>query len=145
MAAFPPLYQHPQQSHFFNQLAFDAGQPGFQRPKTPTDSLINHSGLSPHPLFTTPPLSRHPSQQPELPQDQPPDYMHWDHGSLSNSPTSVRTPDQDSFEVELDPSEAMYSYYHGANAMSTHNNSISVSDTSMFLAPQDIMSDQGMF
>jgi hypothetical protein len=143
MAAYPPFYQHAQ-PHFFNQLAFDAAQPDFQRPKTPTDSIINHSGLSPHALFTTPPISRHSSQPPELPQDQPPDYMHWDHASLSNSPTSVRTPDQDSFEVELDPSEAMYNYYHG-NSISTQGSQNPGPVTDMFLAPHDIISDQGMF
>ena len=85
-----------------------------QRSKTPT-SLINHTGLSPGPL-STPPLSRNASQGPEALPDQPPDQMVYDdaYGSLSNSPTSVQTPDNESFEVDmLDPS--MREFYQSQN------------------------------
>jgi hypothetical protein len=36
-----------------------------------------------------------------VPRDQASDRMVWDDGSHPNSPTSVRTPDGDSFEVEM--------------------------------------------
>ncbi|KAF2185062.1 hypothetical protein K469DRAFT_726934 [Zopfia rhizophila CBS 207.26] len=81
------------------------------RSKTPT-SLINHTGHSPGPLST--PQSRNNSQ--------PPEPMNWDDvpDSLSTSPTSVRTPDNDSFEVEmLDASNDMRNFYENEN-IATH-------------------------
>jgi hypothetical protein len=109
--------------------------------------MINHSGLSPAnyspgPLITTPPpLSRNPSQQPLPAKEQVPDQVYWDNGSFSNSPTSVRTPDNDSFEVEMLDNPDMRSFYQqDSNIMSTqasHNN-VQAVDSTMFF------SDQGM-
>ncbi|KAF2134334.1 hypothetical protein P153DRAFT_110128 [Dothidotthia symphoricarpi CBS 119687] len=146
MSTFSQQYQFQEQPQFFDPRAFGYGQYDVLRPKTPTDSLLNHTGLSPGPLFTTPPLSRNPSQQPELPQDQLPEHMFWeDHGSLSNSPTSVRTPDPDSFEVEMLDS-TLRSYYQSGNTMSTQapQDAIPVMDTGMFLTPQGTISDQAI-
>ena len=82
---------------------FVYGQHNARRSKTPTGSLINHTGLSPVPLTT--------SQPPELSREQVPEYMLSD-SSLSNSPTSVRTPDDDSFEVEMLDSGSVRNFYH---------------------------------
>ncbi|KAF2474542.1 uncharacterized protein BDR25DRAFT_109641 [Lindgomyces ingoldianus] len=109
-----PYQEQPQvvwQPNTFGYLHYDR-----QRSKTPT-SLINHTGLSPGPL-STPPQSRNPSQPPE----QAPDQMIWDDasGSPSNSPTSVNTPDLDSFEVEmLDATDSMRNLCHASNEMGT--------------------------
>jgi hypothetical protein len=116
-----------------------------QRSKTPTDSLLNHTGLSPGPLATPPPLSRGPSQQPELLQD--PEHMLWDNGSSSTSPTSVRTPDGESFEVEMLDSESMRNYYHqtGNNVAShTPHNALPAMDSNMLFTAHGTFSDQGM-
>jgi hypothetical protein len=152
MSTFPPQYPCQPDQLLFEPITFGLVHNDSRRSKTPTDSLINHTGLSPGglspgPLITTPPpLSRNPSQQPAPPQDQPPEQLHWDHGSFSNSPTSVRTPDNDSFEVEmLDPD--MRNFYHqDANIMTTqssHSNVPAV-DSSMFFTSQGMISDQGM-
>jgi hypothetical protein len=119
-----------------------------QSEKTPTDSLLNHSGRSPGPLTATPPLSRHPSRQPELPQDQHPELLAWDNGSFSDSPTSVRTPDGDSFEVEmLDSGTAMQNFYQQTGfSMSTQvsHNTIPAIDPSAVFTPQGGFSNHGM-
>ena len=71
--------------------------------------LINHTGLCPNPLTTTSPLNCS-SSRPLEPRDQPPDQI-WDNGRLSNSPTSVRTPDGESFEAEEIYSEPIRNIY----------------------------------
>tara|TARA_R110002003_G_scaffold97_12_gene7830 strand:+ start:7752 stop:9746 length:1995 start_codon:yes stop_codon:yes gene_type:complete len=146
MSTFSQQYQHfQQQPLFLDPHAFAFGHYDTGREKTPTDSLINHTGLSPIPLTTTPPLSRNPSRPPEPPRDQPPDHMHWDNGSLSNSPTSVKTPDGESFEVEMLDSDVRNFYHHNGLDMSTQvsHNAIPAVDTTMFLTPQGTISDQG--
>ena len=72
--------------------------------------------------------------------------MLWDNGSNSNSPTSVRTPDGDSFEVEMLDSESIRNYYHqNAVNMSTQvsHNAVPAVDTSMLMTPQGTFSDHG--
>ncbi|KAJ4344693.1 uncharacterized protein N0V89_012437 [Didymosphaeria variabile] len=78
--------------------AYTYGQYGAPRSKTPT-SLVNHTGLSPGgPLSTPPPMSRDASRGPDPPPGQYPEQMVYG-DSASNSPTSsVKTPDNDSFE-----------------------------------------------
>ena len=74
--------------------------------------------------------------------------MLWDNGSLSNSPTSVRTPDGESFEVEMLDSESIRNFYHqNAVNMSTQvsHNTVPAMDTSTFLTPQGMISDHGTF
>jgi hypothetical protein len=148
MSMFDEPY-HPnfhQQSLFFDPHTFPLGHyDTTRRDKTPTDSLINHTGLSPIPLTATPPLSRNPSRPPEPPRDQPPDHMLWDDGSLSNSPTSVKTPDGESFEVEMLDSDVRSFYQQGAS-MSTQvsHNAIPAVDQSMLFTPQGTFSDHGM-
>ena len=148
MSTFSQHYQHFQeQPLFIDPHTFAYGQHDTRRSKTPTDSLINHTGLSPGPLTTTPPLSRNPSQPPEPSRDQLPDQMLWDNGSLSNSPTSVRTPDGDSFEVEMLDTESIRNFYHqNGNTMSTQgsHNAIPAVDSSMFFTAQGTISDQGV-
>ena len=138
---------------FQQPYTFELAQNGPRRSKTPTDSLINHTGLSPGgyspgPLITTPPpLSRNHSQQPIPSRDQLPDQSFWDHGSFSTSPTSVRTPDNDSFEVEMLDSDIGRFYQQDANIMTTqssHNNVPAVAPN-MFFAPQNVFSDQGVY
>lgn len=141
-------YQYYQQtSLLFDPNALAVNQHGTGREKTPTDSLINHTGLSPIPLTATPPLSRNPSRPPELPRDQPaPDQMLWDDGSMSNSPTSVRTPDGESFEVEMLDQDMRTFYQHNGVNMSTQasHNAIPALDTNMFFTPQGTISNHGM-
>jgi hypothetical protein len=148
MATFHQPYQHFQQQQIFvDPYTFAFGHHDTGREKTPTDSLINHTGHSPIPLTTTPPISRNPSRPPEPPRELPSDHMLWDNGSLSNSPTSVKTPDGESFEVEMLDSDSLRNFYHqsGVN-MSTQvsHNAIPAMDTSMFLTPQGTISDHGM-
>lgn len=147
MSTFPPQYPYQSQQHYYAQSAFSLAQNVTPRSKTPTDSMINHTGLSPGsyspgPLITTPPpLSRNPSQQPVPLPDQLPEQTFWDNGSFSNSPTSVRTPDNDSFEVEmLDPDMRSF-YQQDPNITSTQTSHTNVPavDSSMFF------SDQGVF
>ncbi|KAH6629821.1 hypothetical protein C7974DRAFT_395298 [Boeremia exigua] len=140
MSAFPP--QYPYQPQFlYEQSVFQSSHNGARRSKTPSESLIGHTGYSspggysPGPLITTPPpLSRNPSQQPVPPQEQLPDQSFWDNGSFSNSPTSVRTPDNESFEVEMLDSDIGRFYQQDASIMTTqspHNN-IPAVDSNMF-------------
>ena len=147
MSTFPPQYPYQPQQFFYEQSVFEPAHNGVRRSKTPTDSLINHTGLSPGgyspgPLITTPPpLSRNPSQQPVPLQEQLPEQSFWDNGSFSNSPTSVRTPDNDSFEVEMLDSDMGRFYQQDTNIMSTqssHNDILAVDSTMYF-------SDQGTF
>jgi hypothetical protein len=147
MSTYSQHYHHyEEQPLFADPHAFVYGQYDARRSKTPTDSLINHTGLSPGPL-STPPLSRIQSQQPELPRDQPPEQLLWDNGSSSDSPTSVRTPDgSESFEVEMLDSDAIPNYYHhNVNTMSTQgsHNAIPAMDSSMLFTAQGTFSDQG--
>jgi hypothetical protein len=149
MSTFSQHYYHYQeQPLFIDPHAFVyGGQYDTRRSKTPTDSLLNHTGLSPGPL-STPPLSRNQSQQPELPRDQPPEQLLWDNGSSSNSPTSVRTPDgSESFEVEMLDSDTIPNYYHhNGNSMSTQSphSAIPAMDSSMLFTAQGTFSDQGL-
>lgn len=143
-------FEEPYQQFFSQQLYVDPNvyplghyEPG--RDKTPTDSLINHTGLSPIPLTATPPHSRHASRPPEPSGEQLPDHMLWDDGSLSDSPTSVRTPDGESFEVEMHDSDIGNFYSEGMN-MSTQSshNAIPAVDQSMMLTSQNTFSDHSM-
>lgn len=150
MSTLDEQYQYfHQQQLLFDPHAFSLDQYGAIREKTPTESLVNHSGLSPGPLTATPPLSRNTSRPPEqLPRDQPaPDHMLWDEGSLSNSPTSVRTPDGESFEVEMLDTD-MHTFYHqnaaGMTTQASHS-AIPAVDPSMFFAPNGTISNHGMF
>ncbi|KAH8731520.1 hypothetical protein GQ44DRAFT_767385 [Phaeosphaeriaceae sp. PMI808] len=147
MSTFQQQYQHFQQPLFVDPHTFTFGHYDARREKTPTDSLINHSGHSPIPLTTTPPISRNPSRPPEPLRDQPPDHMLWDNGSLSNSPTSVRTPNDESFEVEMLDSESIRNFYHQNGAsMSTQvsHNGIPAVAPGMFLTPQGDISDHAL-
>ncbi|KAF2710405.1 hypothetical protein K504DRAFT_476371 [Pleomassaria siparia CBS 279.74] len=116
MATYTPYNQyHDQQQVLLPSNMFDYNQQYYpQSPKTPTSSsLINHPGLSPGPL-STPPRSRNPSQPPDQLSEQAFEPMAWDDGSgsLSNSPTSVRTPDNETFDCDmLDESHSMRDFY----------------------------------
>lgn len=152
MSTFSQPFQHYQDQTLFidpNEYASFDGQYDFQRSKTPTESLVNHTGLSPGPLTTSPPLSRNTSQPPESVHGQePPEQMLWDNGSLSDSSTSVRTPDGELFEVEmLDNSDVRNFYHQDGNPMSTQSThqAIPAMDSSMFYNAQGNISDQGMF
>lgn len=134
MATYSQYYQYPNM--------FQYSQHDSQRPKTPI-SMINHSGFSPGPL-STPPMSRNTSQPPEQLPEQPPDQMTWDDvaGSISNSPTSVRTPDNDAFDIDmLDAPEEMRNFYGAPNAamMTTHMSH----QTLPALDPNMLFTDQG--
>lgn len=134
-----PLYIDP---HAFAYSHYDP-----RRSKTPTDSLINHTGHSPGALTTTPPLSRNPSQPPEPPRDQILEQMLWDNGTPSNSPSSIRTPDGETFEVEMLDSESMSNFYHqDGNTMSTQSahDAIPALDSTMFFAGPAPFSNHGM-
>jgi hypothetical protein len=142
MSAYSQHYQHYQeQPAFINPHAFFYNaQYDNQRSKTPTDSLINHTGHSPGGPLATPPLaSRNLSQHLELPQDQLPEYMQCEDDSSSTSPTSVRTPDGSSFEGEM--IDFSPNYHQNGNTMSTQSSyhSLPAVDSSMLL------SDQGLF
>jgi hypothetical protein len=147
MSSFHQPYQHFQQPPLFDDphtFAFSHYATG--REKTPTDSLINHSGHSPIPLTTTPPLSRNTSRPPEPPRDQPPDHMLWDNGSLSNSPTSVRTPDGESFEVDMLDSDVLNFYNQNGVSMSTQvtHNAIPAMDSNMLITSEGTISDHAL-
>jgi hypothetical protein len=146
MSTFSQQYHFQEQPLFVDQHAFTFGHYDPGRHKTPTDSLINHTGLSPIPLTTTPPLSHNPSRPPEPPRDHPPDHLLWDNGSLSNSSTSVGTPDGESFEVDMLDSESMRNFYHQNGVMPTQvsHNAVPAVDSSMFFTPNGTISDQGM-
>ncbi|CBX97109.1 hypothetical protein LEMA_P102400.1 [Plenodomus lingam JN3] len=140
--------QYPQQHElplFQNLHTFPLDQYGFPRSKTPTESLVNHTGYSPGPLITTPPISRNPSQPPEPSQDYTSEPLPWDNGSFSNSPTSVMTPDPESMEVEMIDSSQFF-YPHHAQNMSTQatHGAVSAMDTNMFISGQDVISDQAV-
>jgi hypothetical protein len=146
MSMFEEPYQHYQLPLYTDPPAFPIGQYGTRREKTPTDSLINHTGLSPGPLTATPPLSRNTSRPPELPRELPQDHMLWDDGSLSNSPTSVKTPNDESFEVDMLDADVRTYYQNGVD-MSTQaaHQAIPAMDQSMFFSPQGTISDHGMW
>ena len=144
MSTFPPQYPYQPQQFFYEQSAYDLAHNDVRRAKTPTDSLVNHTGLSPGghspgPLITTPPpLSRNHSQQPIPSTEQLPEQSFYENGSFSNSPTSVRTPDNDSFEVEMLDSDIGRFYQQDPNMMSTQGpqNNISAVDSAMYLSDQ---------
>lgn len=141
MSTYEEPYQYFSQQLFVDQNTYLANY-DVGGNKTPTDSLINHTGLSPIPLTATPPHSRHASRPPEPSRDHIPDHMLWDDGSLSNSPTSVKTPDGESFEVEMLDSDVRNFYSEGMN-MSTQvsHNAIPAVDHSMMLTSQHTFSD----
>ncbi|KAH7401763.1 hypothetical protein DE146DRAFT_440794 [Phaeosphaeria sp. MPI-PUGE-AT-0046c] len=135
-------YQHFTHQLFVDPNAYSLGQYDTGRDKTPTDSLINHTGLSPIPLTATPPYSRHASRQPEPSQEQLFDHMSWDDGSSSNSPTSVKTPDGESFDADmLDPDQ--HDIYSEAMTMSTQvsHNVIPAVDQNIMFTSQNRISD----
>ncbi|KAJ4986571.1 hypothetical protein SVAN01_07880 [Stagonosporopsis vannaccii] len=145
MSTFPPQYPYQPQQFFYEQSAFELAHNDARRSKTPTESMINHTGLSPGsyspgPLITTPPpLSRNPSHQPVTLQEQLAEQSLWDNSSFSNSPTSVRTPDNDSFEVEMLDSD-IGRFYQDTNIMSTRSsqNSIPAVDSTIYFTDQAI-------
>jgi hypothetical protein len=126
MATYSQYYQYPEQPQLLSTAnVFQYGQLDSHRPKTP-NSMINHSGFSPGPL-STPPMSRNTSQPPEQLPEQHPDHMPWDDviGSTSNSPTSIRTPDNDAFDFEmLEAPEDMRNFYEAQNAAMAQNAAI---------------------
>lgn len=65
---------------------------------------------------------------------------------MSNSPTSVRTPDGESFEVEMLDQDMRTFYQHNGVNMSTQasHNAIPALDTNMFFTPQGTISNHGM-
>ena len=143
-----PQYQEQPQV-FIATNAYGYGQPtgNAQRSKTPA-SLINHTGHSPGPLSTPPPPSRNASQGPEqLPEHA--EQMVYDDafGNYSDSPTSVRTPDDNNFEVEmLDSSQSMRDFYHTQNGgMTTQvsQSGLPALETNMFLNAQGTIPDHG--
>lgn len=72
--------------------------------------------------------------------------MLWDNGSSSTSPTSVRTPDGDSFEVEMLDSDSMRNYYHqngNTVASQTSPTGLPTMDSSMLFTAHGTFSDQG--
>lgn len=139
---YPPRHEHPL---FYDPHSFTHDQYGFPRSKTPTDSLVNHTGYSPGPFLTTPPVSRNPSQPPEPFQDQVPEQLPWDNGSFSDSPT-VMTPDVEPMEVDMvDSSQIFYDHNGPAMSVPASHSAVSAMDTSMFLAGQGVISDQGMW
>lgn len=141
MSTYSQHYQtYQEQPLFIDPHAFVYGQYDSRRSKTPTDSLINHTGLSPGPLATPPPVSRGLPQQPELPQDQPPEYMQWEIDSSSTSPTSVRTPEGSSFEGDM--IDYTPNYHHNGNTMSSHgsHHSIPGVDSGMLFSDQGLSS-----
>lgn len=148
MSTFPNFYHYQEEPEvLLTHNVFGYGHPDAQRPKTPT-SLINHTGHSPGPL-STPPLSRDASRGPDPLPDQPPGQMLYDDGfgSLSNSPTSVRTPDNDSFEVEMLETQSMRDFYQNQNGgMTTQasHGALPAIDTNMMFTAQGTLSDQGM-
>ncbi|EDU45461.1 hypothetical protein PTRG_02938 [Pyrenophora tritici-repentis Pt-1C-BFP] len=148
MATYTQHYQsYPEQPLFIDPHAFFyAAQYDNRRSKTPTDSLVNHSGLSPGPLATPPPQSRRQSQQPDPSLDQIPEHMLWDNSSSSTSPTSVRTPDGESFEVDMLDSDSIRNYYNHGNTMTTQSphNAMPTMDSSMLFTAQGTLSDQAV-
>jgi hypothetical protein len=138
--------QYAQPQLYVDPHAFTFNQYGMGREKTPTDSLINHPRFSPGPLTATPPASRNPSQPPEALRDQP-DHMLWDDGSISNSPTSVRTPDGESFEVDMLEPEVRNYYQHNGMEMSNQesHNPVAAVDHSIMFTSHGTFSDHGMF
>lgn len=136
-------YYGQQFPHFLPQQAFDLGSHTFSfehhgaRSKTPTDSLVNHTGLSPGPL-TTPPHSRHVSQPPEASYEQNYEHMLCDNGSLSTSPTSIRTPDGEYSEVDMREPDLHFFQQHNMNPIATQgpNSTILANDQDMFLSNQ---------
>lgn len=141
--SYGQYYQYPAHSHGQALLptnVLNYGQIEDRGSKSPL-SLINHPRQSPGPL-STPPHSRNTSQPPE----REPDQMVYDDvgGSQSDSPTSIPTPDFESFEIEmLDAEAAMREFYH-------HNHSVAMVSTQMQQDPIPAMdtdfflSNQGM-
>jgi hypothetical protein len=148
MAYYPTYQQYQHQPQVF--IASDAygyGQPtgDAQRSKTPS-SLINHSGHSPGPLSTPPPQSRNASQGPEQVPEHVEQMVYDDaFGNYSDSPTSVRTPDDNSFEGEMLDS-SIRDFYHTQNAAMTtqvSQSGLPALETNMYPAAQGPFPDHG--
>jgi hypothetical protein len=149
MAYYHHNYPYQDQSEVFiasNPYGYGQHTGTVQRSKTPT-SLVNHTGHSPGPL-STPSVSRNASQGPEQLPDHAEQMVYDDtYGNFSDSPTSVRTPDDNNFEVEMLDTQSMRDFYHTQNgAMTTQvsNARLPALETNMFLTPQDTYTDQGM-
>jgi hypothetical protein len=145
MSTFQEQWQQfPQPQLYVDPHAFAFNPYGIGREKTPTDSLINHPRFSPGPLTATPPASRNPSQPPEAFRDQP-DQMLWDDGSISNSPTSVRTPDGESFEIEMLDTGVRNYYQQNGMEMSNQevHNAVPAVDQNMIFTSNGTFSDHG--
>lgn len=93
-------YPYTHQQLVVNTNGFPYGQDdGRGQSKTPT-SMINHPRHSPGPLTTPPSHSRNASQPP--PDHAPAQLIRDDSGgSLSDSPSSIPTPDNDSIDFDM--------------------------------------------
>ncbi|OAG00542.1 uncharacterized protein CC84DRAFT_1168635 [Paraphaeosphaeria sporulosa] len=114
-----------------------------QRSKTPT-SLVNHTGLSPGGPLSTPPMSRNPSRGPDPPPGQYPEPMLYG-DSPSDSPTSVKTPDNDSVE-EFTLDTHLEAYQANGNMMTTQVSPgpLTAHDQNMFFTPQGTFTGQAL-
>jgi hypothetical protein len=113
MSSYHHYYHFPSQGEILVSPAnFSYGHDDGTRSKSPL-SMINNPSLSPGPL-STPSHSRDNSQPPE----QPPDQIMYDDvgGSQSDSPTSIRTPDIEAFDLEMQYSEEdIRNFYYQQN------------------------------
>lgn len=84
-------------------------------------------------------MSRDVSQGPDPPPAQYPEHMVYD-GSASNSPTSVRTPDNDTFEDLMLDSHSMREFYQSDGDMITtqvsHGSVAAVDNSNVFISQQ---------
>jgi hypothetical protein len=136
--AYPqyPQYSYQDLQVLVPQDPFASYTSDAQRSKTPT-SLLNHAAHSPGGPLSTPPLSRNASRGPDPLAEQVPEQMIYDDafGSLSNSPTSVRTPDHDAFEFDLLDSQSLRNFYNQNDIMTTTHAShatIPATETNMY-------------
>jgi hypothetical protein len=143
---YPQYQEQPQVYIAANPYGYGQPTGNAQRSKTPA-SLINHTGHSPGPLSTPPPPSRNASQGPE-PLPEHAEQMVYDDpfGNCSDSPTSVRTPDDTNFEVDMLDSQSMRDFYHTQNgAMTTQvsQSGLPALETNMFLSVQGTFPEHG--
>lgn len=116
-----------------------------QRSKTPT-SLVNHTGLSPGGPLSTPPMSRDASRGPDPPPGQYPEQMVYG-DSPSDSPTSVKTPDNDHFdELTLDAHPMRGAYQANGSMITTQvsQGPLTAVDQDMLFTARGTFTDQGM-
>ncbi|KAF2684912.1 hypothetical protein K458DRAFT_28082 [Lentithecium fluviatile CBS 122367] len=145
--AYYQSYSHYQEPEVLiaSNVVYGYGQPtgNSDGSKTPA-SMINHSGHSPGPL-STPSLSRNASQGPEALPDYAEQMVYDDPGNLSDSPTSVKTPDDDTNFEDLMLDSSTRDYYQNQNgAMTTQvsQGGLTAPQTNMFLAAQGAYPDQ---